>query len=397
MRPYDTATGVQIEEIIHDDDPKVSYLIKEKFPELHNSLCAWHKGKNIMKGFRAFQQILRRENPDAPSLICDIPAEKLKKHFYWVLNTAKSTTDLLKRWYNLAFHYSDLHFGCDEERCPARRAATTTEGGFTPTFHPLRPDDTMRLLNFLKETLNWKNVEEYFRVRFTTKVESWSRLIKKYATKDRFFKKSHHMRAELAVLDWNENVGHRKAKKTYGFRYSILEQLASTLPADFKQLCAQYEEHRSSTRKVVQELNESWFEDRPTTVASSQGCMCRSEKACSTNRCARCTAARRGCGPACACWKSQCYNPLTRREVESLFDLCLRFVTKDFKQFLPQLVQLPEEVRLRVIDLITGVSGPKIQSPTTEPNPRTAKRSATKTTDEPNKKRGRPRKQTKQS
>ncbi len=48
-------TGVKIGEVIHDDDRKINFLLNSKFKEIYNSLCGWHKTKNVKKNWEHFK------------------------------------------------------------------------------------------------------------------------------------------------------------------------------------------------------------------------------------------------------------------------------------------------------------------------------------------------------
>lgn len=383
---YLKSKGLKITEVIHDDDRKINFLLNNIFPELYNSLCAWHKAKNVKKSW----VLLAKKYPS----LSGITAEAVKKHFIHSFtkhlptqSVSQQTIDpklpenerrdeekrkkavedaqircILLTWYNLAFHYFGFH-----ENCEHKEEAHTQHIADMETF--------LVVIKWCQSQLNVNTVPLYRHWQFTSIAESFAHKLCKFAKKYNFFTTTYPLRTYCAFLDALENTNKKPYEKTNEWKKIILKQLLenenhSRLLINLKQ---EYETKLENDFSIVKELNEQWFGSQKanrvvvskpkSTLPEKCGCKPNKNGTRCSERCG-CFKAGIGCGTKCGCQGeiSKCQQQHTVRKIPTLYESMKNFIAKNMDSYKDKIrTSLAKHIRQDLVDALIGVQHLDIQ------------------------------------
>ncbi|XP_064402159.1 uncharacterized protein LOC135347946 [Halichondria panicea] len=200
--PQAIARSLNVVEVAHDMQHQVSRYVTSDLG-LKNSFDIWHGTKNLSKCLQKVTQGRVRDKGLTwfPELVDK--QKSIKVHLYWAMKNCDGDGQKLRSLIeNIAMHYQDNHLECHP-------SSTCHLPHYAPGKDLLTDLATVQQLEKqLKDTYIYRFPESFCRCRDMYWVESFNHQLLCYISKRVF-----SMRMNLAVLDWNENVGREHTSK----------------------------------------------------------------------------------------------------------------------------------------------------------------------------------------
>ena len=191
----------------HDRNNSVSKFVTDERAPTENALDTWHMTKNLAKQAKKITKGKKMEIGKTWHPELADKAASIKTHIFWCMkNCQGNATKLRKSILNLVKHYQGIHTHCFQtSRCQQIRDDLSP---YEPSKYLIKEKEAAEILiKFLKKLTVYKKAKEFRFCSDTHYVESFNNFLLQYHDKRIVFgENSYHLRVNLALLDWNENV-----------------------------------------------------------------------------------------------------------------------------------------------------------------------------------------------
>lgn len=170
---------------------------------IRNSFDTWHGTKGVAKEMKKICSGPRRDEGVKWFTELSDKAKATKTHFYWAMRNNDGTEEGFQQYLlNIVDHYQGKHALCHQDSRCKQESYVCSKKTITD------PRAVLAYTTAVAKTTIYNNPKDYLMCRDTFYIESFHVVILIYAAKRiHFGDETYEMRVNLAVLDWNENVG----------------------------------------------------------------------------------------------------------------------------------------------------------------------------------------------
>ena len=182
----------------HDRNMSINKMMKDK-GDVTNQNDSWHGVKSVKKAFKAISSGPKDKEGKTWSEQLYDKMEPVATHFHWAIRNCGEDPLLLS---NNVSHYKNEHSNCHQtSRCKI-------DGNYEPTLVVVTDPKAEKMLrNAIESAVIFKSPGDYVLVRDTSYVESFNNVMNVFHDKRTAFSdQTYNVRAQLTVLDWNENA-----------------------------------------------------------------------------------------------------------------------------------------------------------------------------------------------
>ena len=194
-------TGTSVSEHVHDRNPSINKIVKDKGVKNINE--RWHVAKSVTKGMKTIGAGTKKTEGKVWHRELSDKTEPVRNHVFWAMDHAEGDEQELRRLIDVCIlHFQNKHEKCDP-KSPCRGP------NYIPDWIIIKDQTAVKLLtDYLHKHVVYKSAIDFCYPRDTYYVESFNNVCLLYLSKRvHFTDKTHYeMRMDLAVLDWNENV-----------------------------------------------------------------------------------------------------------------------------------------------------------------------------------------------
>jgi hypothetical protein len=192
--------GLGVKEVAHDMNIQLTKKLEEAGYE--NSYDTWHGTKGVANAMKSIAVGAKRDMGVKWHPQISDKRASTKRHAYWAMaNCGGSGQRLRELLINIVEHYKDNHAGCHHTSYCKRPNYTANKDILTD------PQAIDAFSKKIKSLAIYRHADSYARCRDTFWVESFNHALLSYLPKRiHFGDAAYHMRMDIAVMDWNENV-----------------------------------------------------------------------------------------------------------------------------------------------------------------------------------------------
>ena len=203
MYRYFEAKDTSINVHTHDRNMAVNKFVKTSGYTL-NQNDSWHGVKSMKKALKSISSGPKyKEGKTWFEQLYDHKEEPVATHVHWALrNCEQNPQTLQSQLSNVVNHYKNEHSDCHP----------TSRCKLDPKYEPSRlvitnPKAEKMLKATIENSVIYKSPQDYILARDTSYVESFNNVMNIFQDKRiSFSDMQYNMRAQLAVIHWNENV-----------------------------------------------------------------------------------------------------------------------------------------------------------------------------------------------